>query len=705
VLGLSSPDTATTNRQEMPDFVGHVGAQAEQSRQPSYRPSSYCVRVFASAPKQLLGTDVAGPRYAIETAHSRTIEGLRGFSVLAVLFYHFFPSALPGGFIGVDVFFVVSGYLVVGSIAQKVIRGEKLSIVSFWSARIARVAPVAICVLVFVLVVVATSSPTDELQTLSNQLRFAATFRANVFFGNNSVNYLGGDASKSFVLHFWSLAIEEQIYVLVPVLGILLGAIWRKIVPGKREGSMKLFLLALTLLSFGWCLRTTAVAPPLAFFGLLPRVWQFSLGALVRIGFTKPMSWKWAKSLGVAGALLIAVSLGLFSPATAYPGSAALAPTCGTGLLLLVSKFHDGKFAAQAVPRWFGRLSYSLYMWHWPMLKLFAPAGRLERLLVGLFAILIARLSLQYLENPSRNYLKAHRFVGIAGLGVVVAGFVSASSVLPNLRLDEKLVPGSVVTARMLNFARSDLPHIYEDGCHLSQLAESAPKKCVYGVVNSKTEIVLFGDSHAAQWFPALEVMAEERGWRLRSLTKSSCPFSDVAQFSEALRRRYVECDNWRRNAISYIQKLPSSSFIFVSESSDYENLLSKISGKMLGKQGSHNEFLRGKERSLGLISKTGYRNVIEIVDTPRFEADPLVCISKQSVSSCSFLPLTTRSLPSSLVAEVDMNRLICPEVCSPIIGETVTYRDSHHLAAKFARKLAAAFGIFTDKAITASRR
>lgn len=377
--------------------------------------AGYCSPVKIASLKGPLATQSLGVDG--KTVHSQTIEGLRGYAVLAVLIYHFFPSILPGGFIGVDVFFTVSGYLVVGSLANKIVAGQKISIFSFWSSRIARVAPIAFIVLSVSLAAGILRNPTSELLEFSEQIKFAVTFRANTYFSKNAVNYLGGDGAGSLVLHFWSLSIEEQVYIFVPLLGIIVAWILSRVSELKRLFSLQVLLGIIAVVSFVACLRNSAVAPSLAFFGLTSRVWQFSAGALVRLSFTKSLSLRLTLALGLSGVGMLLVSVFSFDEGTVYPGWAALLPTSATALLLSTVKGHGGRFMAQRIAKWFGRISYSLYMWHWPILKLFGSAGRINRLVLMVLSIVTARMSWQFLESPSREYLKSRQVRGVKSSG------------------------------------------------------------------------------------------------------------------------------------------------------------------------------------------------------------------------------------------------------------------------------------------------
>ena len=401
--------------------------------------------------------------------------------------------------------------------------------------------------------------------------------------------------------------------------------------------------------------------------------------------------------------------------------------------------------------RWLGRISYSLYLWHWPLIVL--PAAALGaslptygRVVLAVVAIPIAAASQRWIEEPFRHgrwigQAPRRTFAAAAGLmlavGVVAVslgalsspasgdGRAAASSSISDAELDrayadglDVAIPGGTSTPSPslaasdpprtapgrvpadlvpeLALARDDLPRIYGDGCHLS-VPETASPACVFGSVASEQVIVLFGDSHAAQWFPALERLASSHGWRLVSLTKSSCPVADVTIWSTSLKRVYSECDEWRRAALERIAR-EHPWLVVISDSREY-TLWSE--GALVPAAEGGALWNGGLGRTLANLAAVAGR-VVLIGDTPRSQVDPPVCLSRHpdDVLACASpqrLALDTARLAEERAVAatahagfVDPTAWVCPsEPCPVIVGRLLVYRDEQHLTATFARALA----------------
>ncbi len=683
------------------------------------------------------------------------IEGLRAVAVLLVLGYHARLPLLTGGFVGVDVFFVLSGFLITGLIVREVRQTGTISLPAFYARRARRLLPAAALVILVTVAASAIMLPPLRLPDVALDGAASALYVGNIRFALLATDYLQAELDPSPLLHYWSLGVEEQFYLFWPALLLL---------ATRLRGAGSLWIGAVVAivgaLSLALSLALTDTNAPLAFFLLPARAWELSLGALVFLGATRlaRIPDRLALLAGVGGLAMIVVAGLVISTATPFPGLAALLPTVGAALVVVAGLktplTAPSRLLATAPARWIGRISYSLYLWHWPLLVLPVAALGEElptaaRLGLALLTFPIAALSQRFVEEPIRRGritgLRTHRTLALAGatsvavavmaLGLGQTGPLAGTALGGNGGPTPELVlptPAPTSSASVspspsggqtgspespgwpslpptiggpvpddlippLREARSDVPSIHRDGCHL-QAPDVRSGECAYAALDSKTTVVLFGDSHAAQWFPALERLAVERNWRLVSFTKASCPAVDISVWSPSLKRPYAECDEWRTNVLERIAA-ERPALVVVSNSriarlmidattSVISQTHDQIWGPALGRM------LRALDRLAG--------KVVLIGDTPNPKADPPVCLSAHlddmlacaSSSKESTAPVRM-AVEAAVAAEagvtfIDPTPWICPtDPCPPIIGRWLVYRDSGHIATAFARGLA----------------
>ncbi len=686
------------------------------------------------------------------------IEGLRAVAVLLVLIYHARLPWFGGGFVGVDVFFVVSGFLITGLIVRELSETGTVSLPAFYARRARRLLPAAVFVILVIVVASAILLPPLRLPDVGLDGAASALYIGNIRFAVQATDYLQADLDPSPLLHYWSLGVEEQFYLFWPAL-LLVTA--RVAGPARRISAIVVVVAIAGAASLALSLFLTQENAPLAFFLLPARAWELALGALIFLGAARLATIPgWLAAASGAGGLAMIVAAGaIIDVETPFPGFAALVPTVGTALVIVAGLRQPlvgpSRLLTVAPARWFGRISYSLYLWHWPMLVLpAAVAGDelplLARLALAAATVPVAALSQRFVEEPIRRGrltgLRTGRSLALAGAaslivatsavavgqsphlpgGSAAAAGPTPALVLPSTRpsggsatpsqsadgsepptatapASEPTLPptaGGPVPADLippLAEARSDLPPIYHDGCHLDAL-DAVSGECAYGVVDSPVVVVLFGDSHAAQWFPALEQIALERRWRLISLTKGSCPAADVTVWSPSQKRPFTECDEWRAHVLDRIAEerpamvVVSSSKIARLRVSDTEYVISQsheeIWGPALG-------------RMLDKL-KAPSREIVIIGDTPNPKGDPPVCLSAHlddmiaCMTPSSFATLPARAATEALVAEqhgatfIDPTSWVCPsDPCPVVIGRFLVYRNGGHIATAFARGLA----------------
>jgi len=735
-------------------------------------------RAGAVATARILGRVSGMPLTADEPVASSTrapraswtfrtdVEGLRAVAIAAVVGYHVGLPLFGGGFVGVDVFFVISGFLITGLLVAEATATGHVSLARFWARRARRLLPAATLVLVLVALASWFAIPGIDHQSVGLDIAAAALYVANIRFAVQATDYLASDAAPSPVLHFWSLGVEEQFYVVWPLLIIATAAFvtWRRrrtsARAGRRSvsrGPLAVVLAVLGVASFALSLRLTARIEPWAFFSMPTRAWEFAIGGLVSIGAVElarlPVGVR--RLLGWLGAGVLLGSVVVLSNDLPYPGTAAVWPVLGTAAVIAAGAVGPDRGTGVAAPlswwpmRALGRLSYSWYLWHWPFLVLAASVwgdlGVPRRLAIALLALVPSALAYRFVERPLHHLpalvastgrslrlgaaLSATAALTGAALAMSSGGGALASGLVVPSTADEQtgrgpaaLAPSGTPTPSSSapsphptaaavvwptgpltpspSKARDDIPVIYADGCHLTK-SQTAHGDCAFGDTSSSTEVVLVGDSHAAQWFPALETLAETHHWRLLVRTKSGCPAPDVTIFDRALKRSYDECDTWRAAVLAEIaQRHPA---LVVATGTRTDSLVDRTTGSRIDPAKAAAEWQAGWSRSLAALARAAVP-VAVLRDTPWPGRDVPSCVS-QHRSNPSACDLSRSALDSpaydvGMVAGVagahgvDLTSVICdPSRCPVTRGKYLVYRDTSHLTATFARALAPYLG------------
>ena len=675
------------------------------------------------------------------------IEGLRAVAVLLVLAYHARIPGFPGGYIGVDVFYVVSGFLITGLIVRELRATGRVDLLTFYARRARRLLPAALVVIALTVIASAIVLPPLRVPDVAADGAAAALYVSNIRFAAQATDYLQAELDPSPLLHFWSLGVEEQFYLFWPALLLL--------VAGRGTNIRRIGLVVgiVALLSFALGVVWTDSDAPLAFFLLPARAWELAIGAALAIGVARLSRIPISLTPVVVGAGLALIVIGavIFDTDTPFPGTAALLPVIGTALVIAGGIPQPLNAMSRLVSvrpmRWIGGISYSLYLWHWPLLVLPAAAAGSDLPLparLGLVALtfVLADASRRWIEDPIRHgrvaKLRPSRSLGIAlvssvavatvslGLGVTagppaVAGSIgnASQSAIVDLNLPTSLpstaaatnapptpsaeptlapTPAGPVPADLvppLATVRQDLPPIYADECH-AEWKETAPPDCVYGRKDGKT-VFLIGDSHAAHWFPTFQRLADEQDWRLVSLTKSACPVADLPVYNGTLKREYTECDTWRTAVLDRISR-EKPAMVVVSDSRIGQLW---VNGNAVPYTDREDLWATGLERSLDELRKVA-GHVVVIGDTPRPATDAPVCVSGHldNALACA-TPLSEAITPAWTATErtvstetgstfIDPTAWLCPTVpCPAVIGNVLVYRDGHHMTTPFARALA----------------
>ena len=596
------------------------------------------------------------------------IQGLRAVAAILVTVFH--ARLVPGGFIGVDIFYVISGYLITGLILREIEKTGTLDLRSFYQRRIKRLLPTSVFVLFVTAIFAWILFPPITRDALGRDLFAAAAYISNYLFAWWQNDYQNLNATPSPFIHYWSLAVEEQFYLVWPLFILFLARYGKKIVFAG--------IAITTLLSLLFSIYLTQVAPIWAFYSLPTRAWELGFGALLLF---LPETKKKIRILPWLGFFGIAISSFNFNENTAFPGKNALVPVLATVFLMASIKYWPPLFndlANSRLSQWLGAISYPLYLWHWPALVLPSSAlGRplrfYERFLCILLTIVLAHYTSKYVEEPLRHKNLSPRTIYKG------AAYTTAVSLVAGVLIS--FTSSSIITTKGEVSYQFDLvqvmerPGVYGDGCHVNY-GETKSGYCTYGDKESSKTIVLYGDSHAAQWFPTLDKMATERGFKLVSLTKSACPAVDAKRPDQGAFKK-VHCTKWRENSIKRIAEIQPLAVI-TSSFQYFTPANSSISRAQWWNEGQR-KLLKGLRGSTN--------NLIYISDTPRPLRDIPNCLASRDSKVCD----STERSKVSVIRGFDVinpNPWLCSSYCPAIVEGTVAYRDASHISVDMALKL-----------------
>ena len=593
------------------------------------------------------------------------IQGLRALAALLVVIYH--ADFIPGGFIGVDIFYVISGYLITGLILREIQSSGGLNLKNFYQRRIKRLLPASVLVLIITAAISYLILPPIQRAELGRNVLAVGLLVSNYAFAFWETDYQNLGANPSALIHYWSLAVEEQFYLIWPIFILLISRM------GVRKIKWAIFSVFTISLFFSiWQTQSSSI---LAFYSLHTRAWELAAGALILFipKSIKAFLDKNQKILALIGLGLITYATIIFNSQTPFPGLFALLPVIGTFLLIasigawpkLMRQLSNNK-----TTQWLGAISYSLYLWHWPALLL--PSIYLERsLLAGekilcvIITIILAHLTYKFVEQPIRYAKLEAKAVyktlasSVAAITLISVGIIATNTTKFYVKEVNQSFDLVEITTQ---------PKVYTDGCHAGW-GETSSNDCVYGDLTSDKTIILFGDSHAAQWFEPLNSIATRDGYKLISLTKSACPAFELPRVSKGSYKK-EECATWQENSINRIKEL-TPEFVIISTFSHY-NLYDKNSQK-------ENYYVDG-QRDLFNKLRDYSQNLIYLSDTPKPVKDIPNCLSNNSLSSCNEIKRSSNKVYEGYL-KIDPYQWFCKDGCDAINNDYVVYRDASHIS------------------------
>ncbi len=656
------------------------------------------------------------------------VQALRAVAVLLVVVYHFSPGLLPGGYIGVDVFFVISGFLISGHMLREVDRTGRLSLAGFWSARARRILPAAL------VTILATLVGAFLLLSYADWDRVAQQSLASIFYVQNwvlaaeSVDYLAADNVPTPVQHFWSLAVEEQFYLLWPFVVVLAALLSRRVraLAGRRHLVVLALFALVTVVSFVYSVVRVSSGDDAAYFVTTTRLWELGAGGILAVVLRYTDRFALARSaLCLAGLAAIGYGALTLDPASHdFPGLNALFPVLGAMAVIAAGRTRGIGSLTPVVDlppvRWFGDTSYSLYLWHFPVITFFTGTtlrdpGPLETLVLFGVAVALAAASYYGIEQPvrrNRGLRRRHgRTLALAGAAMLVTAVATQpltaaaaherdQAAAAEQRLREEGVEGAAAMTPAADRyfapdakgivlpnpadARKDAP---PHGC-LSAADATTTRSCEMGDTSSDRVVALVGDSHANVMTTVMDELGRQHGWKVVSYAHISCPFSFEMRESE--QRKRTRCQEANHRTVDELVATKPEAVVTVNYNSG--DFVDSDTGHEPGAQGYAEVFAELNDAGIPVVAFRG---------NPVPDPDVLVptCVAARTTkpSDCD-LERKDALRPDPVVEAVEMaddatlvdlsDRYCGTDTCPAVIGNALVYRDSTHLSDTFVRTL-----------------
>jgi len=670
---------------------------------------------------------------------------LRAIAVMLVVVFHLWPKALTGGYVGVDVFFVISGYLITAHLLREIHASGTIDLRAFWARRIRRLLPAAALVLAATLVGTILFAPGRALEETTKQVGASAIGLQNWVLALGSVDYFGQNNVPTAAQHYWSLSLEEQFYIAWPVLLLLVLVVTR-----TRTGSWRwaapTLMGAVGVASFAWSVYATASSPAAAYFSTFTHGWEFALGGLLAWLGPTLASTRWdrmARTRAIttwAGIAAIGVSAAMYTGTTPFPGWTALLPVTGTLAVIAAgkssSRIQAGRVLFARPVQFIGGVSYSTYLWHWPLIVIIPQAlgyevGIATRLLILVTSVVLGWLTKLLVEDPARKsrVLNGRKLVTY-GLAVVIAGtLVASSAVTWNLGAaraeEERAAASSLIEAALDNgnpcfgaaasgssgcpdshrvdprfgpdFAADDwgsVAGVNKDGtlpdkslCTDFSGNGAGFLDCKAGPQSSKIVLAIVGDSHALALTEPLMRIADAEGWSVRVFLHNSCTASLPMAYVGSGK---AECNRWRQALEDRITADADIDMVVTTGFTRGE--------PETGFEGSRAELLEGYADlwtswassgkpvyAIEDVPLTNGESVPDCVGAHESEEDPCSVPREKALAWDPVADAVTLAARPD-VRLIDLTDAFCDTTtCHAVIGGLIAYRDPHHLSSTFA--------------------
>jgi peptidoglycan/LPS O-acetylase OafA/YrhL len=665
------------------------------------------------------------------------IQALRALAVTLVIVGHIWPNLVPGGYVGVDVFFAVSGFLITSLLVEEIVENGSIRLTRFWARRARRILPAALATLLVTAIATMILVPSHRWDAFLTEIAASAAYVENWQLAHSAVDYFAQNDGVSPVQHFWSLSVEEQFYLVWPLLLLGALALTRRASPHVRVLALGGAMGLLTAASLAYSILHTGNDPEAAYFVTPTRAWEFGAGGVLAllpqlqrspVLLRAALSW-----VGLAAIVGAALS---YDDGTPFPGHYALLPVFGA-LAVMRAGAPEHPLAPTRLLTFgpvqrIGDLSYSLYLWHWPLLVLIPYAVHLPN---GVFqavvleaTVALAWLSKRYVEDPVRrlNGLTRHpaRTLALAGIATALVLAVPAAGALrlhQQLDADQQTTdkvlaqhlrcfgaatrpPGTYGAATCVNpaLANTVVPSPVEASssdnapCRVTEVYGRV-RACAFGppAATAEQTIAVVGDSHAASWRAAFDHVARASDWHGLSVTHTGCPFtSATAKLPEPARSA---CLQWNRDTVRWFGRHPEIHRVFV---------VGHTGGAIVGHPGAARfaAQVKGYEQAWSALPRT-VSQIVVLRDTPKMRSATLDCVQqamddgREPGPACAVPRVTALERDPAVTAAqqttgrdvrtIDLTDTLCDtRSCYPVVGGALTFKDVDHLTAVFAATL-----------------
>jgi len=653
----------------------------------------------------------------------RDIQGLRAVAVALVVAYHLWPAAIPGGFVGVDVFFVISGFLITAHLLQTPPTSRR-ALGQFWARRIRRLLPASLLVIASTLAAARLVSPSTEWARTAREAIASTLYVENWALAGSATDYLATDQAASPFQHFWSLGVEEQFYLFWPLL--LAAAFWLATGRSTNRQAAGGAIAVVVIASFAYSIVLTARDPAAAYFVTPTRMWELGAGGLLAVLAPRISMGGWRAS-AVAWFGLLAIGVGAFtlSGSDPFPGWRASIPVIGAVAFLAAdSQDRSGPVSvlARRPVQWLGDVSYSVYLWHWPLIVLTPFAldrdlRTVDRIGIVALMLVLSALSYTHVEQrwrraPAGGRLRRSYLAAAVAMSVVaLAGVAQATEV--SVR-DDRATDRAEVVSRSAGECLGAGALAYPDACDdnpsatpvlppASAAKDRAPTfanrcfetppyretpSCTFGT--GDLQIALVGNSHSAHWQPAFSGLPEAT---VTTFLASECTTVDSVLLTFDAKVKATGCQQWSERVFDRTQGTRFD--LIVTSQRNVHDIVGHTGAD------SVKTLKDAYRRYLQRWTDSGAQ-VLVLRDTP-FPQDDIgpvpACLARSGdeADACSgdpsdWIPTdplaeATADVPGATVA--NLNQYICePAVCLPVNGRVITYVDGSHLTETYARSL-----------------